>query len=150
MSLIIGNGIVILKSEFLYLAVCCSSTQYFRHNLNFLLRLSLSLSLSSPSFPTCPEMMSVLYNFVKADTNAFLSNPKHIEIILAMCKQVSIVHFVGKGSQKSMLHLSVIGNGRRHCWHHIYVIGNGRHKCKLLVVYTLSAAVYNIGHLHVL
>ena len=34
-------------------------------------------------------MMSVLYNFVKADTNAFLSNPKHIEIILAMCKQVS-------------------------------------------------------------
>ena len=36
------------------------------------------------------EMMSVLYNFVKVDTEAFLSNPKHIEIIISMCKTVSI------------------------------------------------------------
>jgi hypothetical protein len=34
------------------------------------------------------EMMSVLYNFVKVDIDAFLSNPKHLEILVSMCKSV--------------------------------------------------------------
>ena len=60
---------------------------YSRH-LNLLSNIHI-LSLSLSLYFDGSEMMSVLYNFVKADTNAFLSNPKHIEIILAMCKQVS-------------------------------------------------------------
>ena len=34
-------------------------------------------------------MMSVLYNFVKVDTDTFLSIPKYIEIVISMCKAVS-------------------------------------------------------------
>ena len=32
--------------------------------------------------------MSVLYNFVKVDTPTFLSSPRPMEIIIAMCKEV--------------------------------------------------------------
>ena len=40
--------------------------------------------------PSCSsEMMSVLYNFVKVDTDTFLSIPKYIEIVISMCKAVS-------------------------------------------------------------
>ena len=41
------------------------------------------------TLPIFSEMMSVLYNFVKVDTEVFLSNPKHIEVIISMCKTVS-------------------------------------------------------------
>jgi hypothetical protein len=34
------------------------------------------------------EMMSVLYNLVRVDTDTFLSDPKHLEIIVSMCKTI--------------------------------------------------------------
>lgn len=33
-------------------------------------------------------MMTVLYNFVRVDTPSFLSNPRNLEAIVAMCKSV--------------------------------------------------------------
>ena len=36
------------------------------------------------------DMMAVLYNFVKVDTEMFLSNVKHVEIVITMCKSVSV------------------------------------------------------------
>ena len=36
--------------------------------------------------------MSVLYNFVKVDIDAFLSNPKHLEILVSMCKSVRALY----------------------------------------------------------
>ncbi|CAI8028553.1 Importin-7, partial [Geodia barretti] len=35
-----------------------------------------------------PEMMGVIYNYVRVDTDVFLSNPKHLEIVVTMCKKV--------------------------------------------------------------
>jgi importin-8 len=34
------------------------------------------------------EMMDVVYNFIRIDTQTFLSNPKHIEIVISMSKTV--------------------------------------------------------------
>ncbi|CAI8028552.1 Importin-7 [Geodia barretti] len=34
------------------------------------------------------EMMGVIYNYVRVDTDVFLSNPKHLEIVVTMCKKV--------------------------------------------------------------
>ena len=43
----------------------------------------------SPTFFFCLEMMAVMYNFIRIDTDTFLTNPKHIQIIIAMSKSVS-------------------------------------------------------------
>lgn len=41
------------------------------------------------------EMMAVVYNFIRIDTDTFLTNAKHIEITIAMSKSVrSLYHFV--------------------------------------------------------
>ncbi len=37
------------------------------------------------------DMVPVLYNFVKVDTETFLSDPKHVDVIITMCKSVSAV-----------------------------------------------------------
>ena len=37
------------------------------------------------------DMMAVLYNFVKVDTETFLSDSKHVEVIISMCKAVSYI-----------------------------------------------------------
>ena len=37
-----------------------------------------------------PEMMGVIYNYMRVDTDVFLSNPKHLEIVVTMCKKVYI------------------------------------------------------------
>ena len=36
-------------------------------------------------------MMSVLYNFVKVDNDAFLSDPRYLQMVISMCKTVSVV-----------------------------------------------------------
>ena len=36
------------------------------------------------------DMMGVLYNFVKVDTETFLTNLKHVEVVITMCKSVSV------------------------------------------------------------
>ena len=36
------------------------------------------------------DMVSVLYNFVKVDVETFLSDTKHVEIIMSMCKTVCL------------------------------------------------------------
>lgn len=33
-------------------------------------------------------MMPLLHNYVTVDTDMFLSNPKHLEVIYSMCKKV--------------------------------------------------------------
>ena len=35
------------------------------------------------------EMMSVVYNYIRVDNDTFLSNPKHVEIVISMAKTVS-------------------------------------------------------------
>ena len=35
-------------------------------------------------------MVSVLYNFVKVDVEMFLSDTKHVEMIISMCKTVRL------------------------------------------------------------
>ena len=45
-----------------------------------------ALSLSLPHL----EMMSVVYNYIRVDNDTFLSNPKHVEIVISMAKTVSI------------------------------------------------------------
>ena len=37
-------------------------------------------------------MMSVLYNFVRVDVDAFLADPKHVEILITMCKSVCALY----------------------------------------------------------
>ncbi|NWR69320.1 IPO8 protein, partial [Centropus unirufus] len=39
-------------------------------------------------FEYFPDMMPLLHNYVTLDTDTLLSNPKHLEIIYAMCKKV--------------------------------------------------------------
>ena len=34
------------------------------------------------------EMVSVLYNFIRVDIESFLSDTKHVEVIISMCKTV--------------------------------------------------------------
>ena len=34
-------------------------------------------------------MMSVVFNYIRVDNEGFLSNPKHVEIVIAMAKTVS-------------------------------------------------------------
>lgn len=36
-------------------------------------------------------MMPLLHNYVTIDTDTLLSNPKHLEIIYAMCKKVRLL-----------------------------------------------------------
>jgi len=45
-------------------------------------------TFTKDGFDYFTEMMSVLYNFVRVDTDTFLSNTKHIEIIISMCKSI--------------------------------------------------------------
>eukprot|EP00731_Ephydatia_muelleri_P006493 Em0003g741a len=40
------------------------------------------------AFDCFTDMVSVLYNFVKVDVETFLSDTKHIEMIISMCKTV--------------------------------------------------------------
>ena len=37
-----------------------------------------------------------MYNYITTDTSSFLSDPKHVEVVIAMCKQVCIhgSHFI--------------------------------------------------------
>ena len=37
------------------------------------------------------DMMPALHNFVTTDPDAFISNPKHLEVIYNMCKKVSSI-----------------------------------------------------------
>ena len=39
-------------------------------------------------------MMPALHNFITTDPTAFISNPKHLEIIYNICKKVSCCHLV--------------------------------------------------------
>ncbi len=48
-------------------------------------------------FAYMADMMPVLYNYVKVDIETFLSNPKHVEVVITMCKSVGaifVMHFV--------------------------------------------------------
>lgn len=36
------------------------------------------------------DMMPLLHNYVTVDTDMFLSNPKHLEVIYSMCKKVRL------------------------------------------------------------
>lgn len=41
--------------------------------------------------PCSADMMPLLHNYVTIDTDTLLSNPKHLEIIYAMCKKVRLL-----------------------------------------------------------
>ena len=45
-------------------------------------------SLSSDSFSTVN--CELLYNYITMDTSSFFSDPNHVEVVIAMCKQVGI------------------------------------------------------------
>lgn len=40
------------------------------------------------------EIMSVLVNFIRIDNTGFLSNARHIEIVIAMAKSVSVMSYM--------------------------------------------------------
>lgn len=44
------------------------------------------------------EMMPCLYNYVTVDPQAFMSDPKHSEVIFAMCKKM-LLEYSGEGAQ---------------------------------------------------
>jgi hypothetical protein len=45
-------------------------------------------TFSRDGFDFFSEMMGVIYNYMRVDTDVFLSNPKHLEIVVTMCKKV--------------------------------------------------------------
>ena len=54
----------------------------------FMWRAHLSL-LFYTFFVFTTEMMSVIFNYIRVDNDAFVSNPSHVEIVIAMAKSVS-------------------------------------------------------------
>ena len=85
-----------LEMDLTIFQVCSYYINYFKLFATSFLYLSffffplhLSHSSSSSLLSLSSEMMGVIYNFIRVDPDNFISNQRHIEIVISMAKTVS-------------------------------------------------------------